>query len=235
MGIDLINAMSNVFVRQPFWKTWLSHFMELRIEQVSSVYSNKLEIIYKKGRYALCTPNAVYSYDDLYFNFRESFLKLPLDKLPIQNVLVLGLGLGSIPLMLETIFDKKYTYTLVEIDPKVIELAQKYNLNHLTSPIQVVCADAFEFVQQCSQKFDLIAVDLFIDDIVPSVFESLAFLEALKPLISENGRLLYNRLTYNQKFEKLTTEFFEQSFKKVFPQADFIELSGNKMLLNTHL
>lgn len=227
--------MSKVFVKQPFWKTWLSHFMEFRIEQIPSVYSNKLEIIYKKGRYALCTPNAVYSYDDLYFNFRDSFLQLPLDKLPIKNVLVLGVGLGSIPLLLETIFNKNYVYTLVEIDPKVIDLAQKYNLDHLKSPIEVVCADAFEFVQQCPQKFDLIAVDLFIDDVVPSVFETQAFLEALKTLMTEKSILLYNRLTYNQRFERLTTEFFEQSFKKVFPQADFIELSGNKMLLNTHL
>ncbi|MCP4440820.1 MAG: hypothetical protein GY810_18010, partial [Aureispira sp.] len=194
--------MSNVFVKQPFWKTWLSHLIELRIEHVDSVYSEKLEIIYKKGRYALCTPNAVYSYDDLYFNFRESFLKLPLDKLPIKSVLVLGVGLGSIPLMLETIFDKQYEYTLVEIDPKVIELAKKYNLDHLKSPLNIVCSDALEYVTQCTQQFDLIAVDLFIDDVVPSAFETIAFLEALKQLIPEKGLLLYNRLTYNEKFKE---------------------------------
>ena len=81
-----------------------------------------------------------------------------LDKYPIQNVLVLGLGLGSIPLMLEKNFGKKYNYTAVEIDESVIYLASKYALPKLESNIQIICADAFAYVRQTEQKLSLIHI-----------------------------------------------------------------------------
>ena len=46
-----------------------SYLIDIPIEEKTSRFSGKLELILRKGRYALCTSNAVYSFDDLYINF----------------------------------------------------------------------------------------------------------------------------------------------------------------------
>lgn len=80
-----------------FWTKLGSYWFDIQLEETDSDYSGKLEVICRKGRYALCTKNAVYSYDDLYVNFRKSFQQVDLERYKINDVLVLGLGLGSIP------------------------------------------------------------------------------------------------------------------------------------------
>ncbi len=215
-----------------FWTKLLSYLGDITLEQRDSDFSGKLELIQRKGRVALCTQNAVYSYEDLYVNFRDSFAQINLDKLAIKKVLVLGLGLGSIPLLLEKKFNKNYHYTLVEIDEIIVDLAQKYTLSKLNSTIDVFCQDALDFVQRTSSQFDLIAVDIFIDDITPSQFESIDFLETLKNKLTPNGLLMYNRLIYNKKLENQTHLFYQKTFSTVFENACVIGLNGNKMLLN---
>ena len=209
-----------------------SYFADITLEEDMSEYSGKLEVICRKGRYALCTENAVYSYDDLYVNFRESFQRIDLEQYNIKNVLVLGLGLGSIPLLLEKNFNKKYAYTLIEIDEKIVNLAKKYTLNKLESPLEVICADALDYVATCPKTFDLVAIDIFIDDQIPTSFESLQFLENIKRVLSPNALLMYNRLSYNEHLESKTLHFFETKFAKVFEKAAILPLRGNKMLLN---
>jgi hypothetical protein len=218
---------------RPSFRTKLgSYFVDIQLEETLSAYSGKLEVICRNGRYALCTKNAVYSYDDLYVNFRDSFQQLDLEEYGIKNVLVLGLGLGSIPLLLEKKFKKKYNYTLVEIDQKIVDLAIKYTLDELKSSYSIICVDALEYVKTCSQQFDLVAIDIFIDDQIPSAFESIEFLEDVKKVLSPNALLMYNQLTYNEVLSSKAASFFQGKFKNVFPEADFLSLSGNKMLLN---
>ncbi|CAA6829169.1 MAG: Unknown protein [uncultured Aureispira sp.] len=218
---------------RPSFRTKLgSYFVDIKLEETLSVYSGTLEVLCRNGRYALCTKNAVYSYDDLYVNFRDSFQQMNLEKYGIKNVLVLGLGLGSIPLLLEKKFKKIYNYTLVEIDPKIVDLATKYTLDELESPYSIVCMDALDYVKNCSEQFDLVAIDIFIDDQIPSDFESIQFLEGVKKLLSPNALLMYNQLTYNEALLSKTALFLQGKFKSVFPEATCLSLSGNKMLLN---
>lgn len=81
-------------------------------------------------------------------------------------------------------------------------------------------------------SYDLIAVDIFIDDENPTQVESIDFLQDLKRIAAPNTLLLYNRLTYNEKIMQKTRLFFEKNFKFVFNNAIFFELNGNRMLLN---
>ena len=112
-------------MKQPLWKRFLSYLFEIHIESTSSEYNPHLYVSLQKGRYQLSTANAVYSFEDLYDNFSDAFKEIDLDRLNIQNVLILGFGLGSIPIILEQNFKKKYHYTGVEIDEEVLYLAKK--------------------------------------------------------------------------------------------------------------
>ena len=134
-------------MKQPFRRKILSHFSAFSIEKTESSYSGTLEIIYSRGRYGLCTQNAMYSFEDLYLNFRESFKIIDLKKYNIQKVLMLGAGLCSVPLILEKKQGLKLKYRAVEIDPQIITFAQKYTLQQLNSEIELICANALDYVK----------------------------------------------------------------------------------------
>lgn len=219
-------------MKQALWKNILSYVYPFTLEVVEGTHNPHLEIVYSRGRYRLDTQNAIYSYEDLYTNYYYSFKQLKVETLAIQNVLVLGLGLGSIPVMLEKHFGKTYHYTAIEIDEEVLRLAHKYSLSALQSNIEYICTDARLFVEQCDRQFDLVCMDIFMDDMVPLRFEQSDFLQQIKTLIAPNGLLMYNRL-FNTPKDKLSSKrFYEQAFLEVFPNGTYLDVDGNWMLLN---
>jgi len=219
-------------MKQPLWKRLLSHLFEIHIESTSSEYNPHLYVSLYKGRYQLSTANAIYSFEDLYHNFFDAFTEIDLDQLNIQTVLILGFGLGSIPMILEQKFGKNYHYTGIEIDEEVLHLANKYTIPEIASGIELVCADATHFVNLSSIKYDMIAVDLFEDDIIPEQFEEPEFLDNLKKMLNPKGILLYNRLAHNSNDITQTKSFYHNSFKKVFEKGTYLEVNDNWMLLN---
>lgn len=220
-------------MKQPNYKILFSYVKDILIESTSSDYNEVLDLYLVNGQYQLCTEKAIYSYGDKYDNFAKVFEKINLE--PIQNVLVLGLGLASIPYILEKIHDKQYAYTGVEIDDEVIYLASKYVLDELKSEIYVVNTDALSFLAIDDNKYDLICMDVFVDDVIPEELQSLDYLEMLKDSISKNGWLVYNRLNLTHG-DKMETKNFEESvFKNVFPDYGYIDTEGNRLLLNRKL
>lgn len=211
----------------PFWKKWLSHLVPLTLERSSSRYNPELAVVVDRGRLQLLSGNAIYSWDDLYHNFTIAFGTIDLDEEHIEDVLVLGLGLGSVPFILEKVFERHYHYTAVELDEAVADLATRYTLSRLDSPVQVVTADAGIFVAVTEEKFDLVVVDIFEDDHTPDQFEDIDFLAACKDLLRPGGLILYNRLYNNLRTRTATERFFENRFKTVFPDAWKISTGGN--------
>ncbi|MCO6493161.1 MAG: hypothetical protein J5I98_32375 [Phaeodactylibacter sp.] len=219
-------------MKPPFWKSLLSYLFEWHIESAPSEANPHLYVSLKNGRYQLCTANAVYSYEDLYTNFLWAFEHIQLDEVPGEDVLILGLGLGSIPLILEKKFGRQYRYTAVELDEAVVYLAGRYGLGQLSSPVATICADAYSFLMLNEEQYGMICMDIFLDDVVPRQFESSEFLEALKDALAPGGLLLYNRLADNPRDQKATQHFFERRFLSVFPQGAYLDVGGNWMLVN---
>lgn len=219
-------------MRLPFWKKYLSYLFEIHLESRSSEFNPELHVCVINGRHQLYTENAIYSYADLYHNFRIAFEQMDLKNRKVKKVLILGLGLGSIPYMLEKKFHQKYQYTGIEIDEEVLDLANKYVLQYLDSPMEMICADAHAYVHLASEKFDLIAVDLFLDNIIPVRFENQEFLEKLAKLLQPGGMVMINRLADLPSDQKKSKAFFEQQFLKTFKQGRYLEVERNWMLLS---
>ncbi len=209
----------------------MSYLTEFHIEDAPSDLNPALHVCLVNGRYQLCTENAIYSYADLYDNFSGAFAKINLKDRAIKKVLILGFGMASIPIILEKM-GLDYTYTAVEIDEQVIYLASKYELPYLRSPVQMICADAAQWVEITEEQFDLIAVDIFLDDVIPDRFTQSYFLENTKNLLRPGGLLLYNRLANTEADLEKTKIFFEDTFKKVFPEGRYLTVGGNWMLVN---
>jgi len=212
-------------------KELLSHVYEFPIEQVESKYSTILNISFYKGRYLLSTRNAVYSFAEKYDSFADAFQQLNVGKRDIQKVLILGFGLGSIPQILNQEYKINCHYTAVEIDPMVIHLAKEYGYMPQQSKIEIFCADASDFVKAEQDKYDLICVDVFIDDTVPESAESEVFLYNLKRILKDNGLLIYSRLNVDNIQKTTNNSFKREHFKKVFSPSKEIETRGNLMLV----
>lgn len=215
----------------PRWKHLLSYLVDLPIERASTDHNPYVELHLRRGRLMLSTPNAIYSYDDLYMNFYLAFNKLKIWEKNYEQALVLGFGMGSIPLMLEKSFHCQMTYTGVEIDEIIAGWAMRYALPRLQSPITLFTTDAALFVQTWQERFDLVCVDIFQDEHIPEIFDHPEFSENLSRLLAPGGLLLWNRLADGPELESRTAIFYENVFSKIFPQAGLLPLGPNLMLL----
>lgn len=219
-------------MNQPLWRRLLSYIIPVHIETTGSGYNPYLRVVLKHGQYQLLTANAIYSYGELYDNFSKAFKQIDLDRLEIKEVLILGFGLGSIPVVLETMFQKKYYYTAVEIDPEILRLANTYVVPDIQSGIEFQLSDAATFAAFSKDKYDMICMDVFLDDEVPTELEHEDFLVNLKKMLTPNGILLFNKLSYSKKDKKNSDAFFKNHFKRIFTEGVFLDVNGNYILLN---
>ena len=218
-------------MKPSLWKKSLSYFSEFHIESAPSDINPHLYVSLKNGRYQLCTENAIYSYGDLYDNFRRAFRALKWEAYKIEKILILGFGLGSIPVILEKM-GKSFHFAAVEIDENILYLFNKYVKSDIKSSIEFYQADASHFVSICNEKFDLVCVDVFQDDVIPYEIQSNSFLVGLKDILTSNGIVLYNRLSRTKQDRKLSGEYFRDVFKAEFPEGTYLDVQGNWILTN---
>lgn len=186
------------------------------IEKSTTEY-NYIEVNKRHGRLVLDSSNVNYSFGELHRVFQKAFALTKEDVSTFQNALLLGFGGGSVAFILQNELGFQGTITGVEIDNKIITLSQKYfSLDRLRN-LKIEIADAYDFVFEEKQKYDIIVIDLFIDHIIPEKFDERDFLLQLESLLSSGGILLYNRmnLSYNdndriQNFRKTFTEVFQE-------------------------
>ncbi|NNE25501.1 MAG: fused MFS/spermidine synthase [Saprospiraceae bacterium] len=212
-------------------KKLLSHFIEFSLEKTSSNFNPYLEVKLVEGRHQLITEDAVYSFDDKYENFNYSFSRINWESVNVDEVLVLGLGLASVILMLETKFDQKPNFTCVEIDPEICRLAQKYTLNALESYVEVLPTDGLQFMETNTRKYDLIIMDIFQSAIIPEEFQSTDYLNLIQNALTDNGCLLYNRMDISLE-DKAQNKIFRQKFNSIFNKSEEYIVRDNIVLVS---
>lgn len=222
-------------MKQPLWKRCLSYLTEIHIESAPSETNPHLYVSLSRGQYQLATANAIYSYGQLYDNFVKAFKAIDFEALRIKKVLILGFGLGSIPMILEQQFEQSFDYTAVELDESVLYLANKYTLPTIQSNIEFVCANALLYVKQSQEQFDMICMDVFLDDTVPTAFEEVDFLEDLQHLLNPGGILLFNRLALTKSDIINTKLYYKTVFQVFFDDATYKDVNGNWMLFNRNI
>ena len=217
----------------PRYRRWLSYLWEQSLETTASEYNEYLEVCLVHGRLQLVAEEAIYSFGDYYLNFRKLFEAFDFAQLPERaDVLVLGLGLGSIPELLEKYLELDYTYVTVEIDPVIIELASRYSLPELRSPLEVVEADAVAFLLADERRYDLICVDVFQDATVPEHLNGFDFVELLRDRLRPGGALVYNRLASSIPDRNAARAYYEETFAPAFTEPRLFDSGGNYLLVN---
>lgn len=172
----------------------LSYLYPIRLKEIHSLVSGRVELNLVDGRMILDTDDANYSYGSLQKILHRGLQELNFPS-NIQRVLVLGLGGGSIVETIRVHFKSDAFIELVEIDPAMVSLANDiFKINQYAN-LRIVCADATQYVKESHAGFDLIVVDLFVNHTIPEYFTQSDFLLQVKQLLLPGGRILFN--TFN--------------------------------------
>jgi spermidine synthase len=175
----------------------ISYFRDLKAETVMSGVSGKLEVRMVDGKLLLDSAHANYSFGSLHRLFRKVFRHLDLGHTAPSNLLLLGLGGGSVVSIIRDEYRLALPVTAVEKDPEVIRIAHEYFGLGGYSNVDIVCMDAEEYARQATQRFSLIIIDLFIDNEVPEQFTRLPFLEDCRRILSTTGTIVFNFIASN--------------------------------------
>lgn len=214
-------------------KKLLSYLFPVIIYQKTSALSKNLEISWNNGQLVLDSKNTNYSYGSLQRILRKGLKKIGFNRIrAMDSILILGVAGGSIIKTLVDEIEFKGKITGVEIDPEIIEIANKYFKLNEISNLNIVNDDAFEFVLKTKSKYDLIIIDVFQDTTMPNFLFEKFFMNRIGELLKINSCILFNTMLLNEKDnlrnEKYVAEFNNKPFKvKKIPRIE----SHNELII----
>lgn len=154
--------------------------------------------------------------------WRSTLRQVHSTKYPVQSILILGLGGGTLAKLLR----KKYPeakITGVEIDPMMIELGRKYlDLDKYNIDIKICDANTYNLLPK---TYDLVVVDMYSGDSFPKEFESEEFLKKL----TKFPTVIINRLYFGEK--RPDTVRFGKKLEKIFSKVTWFYPEANLMFV----
>ncbi|WP_313807454.1 fused MFS/spermidine synthase [Flavobacterium sp.] len=207
-------------------KKFLSYFIPINIHQKNSEINKSLEVTWANGQLVLDSKNTNYSYGSLQRILRKGLHYIGFERIRgFENVLVLGVAGGSV---IKTLVDEikfKGKITGVELDAKVIEIANQYfQLNEIPN-LEIVIDDAFEYVLRTREKYDLIIIDIFQDTKMPNFLFEDFFINRINFLLKINGFILFNTMTLNEKHKERNQNYrthFDSNYSvRMYPKVEF--------------
>lgn len=191
-----------------------------------SPFNKTIELVPENASYTLLVGGYIQSGTLMEKIWKETFKSL-LPKLKAKNVLILGLGAGSIiPIIRKA--NQNSSIIGVEIDEVIIKIAQDYFPENLHN-IEIKVDDAIQFVNKLVKKkqkgpiFDLIVVDCYIGDKQPEDTKTLKFLVSLKTI---GKTVLVNQLFLPNNPSELKKISFLKQLDKYYP-AKILKLPYN--------
>ena len=139
----------------------------------------------------------------------------------LDNFLVIGMGGGSISWYLHKHFPDA-SVTAVELDPAMVELADKYFGMKPEPGLEIVEADGRLHLVRDETKRDIILIDAYRGPFVPFHLLTREFYELVKSRLRPGGVVVQNIEPSTMLFDSAYATMLE-----VFDQVDFIPAGGN--------
>lgn len=208
--------------------TVLSYITPLKLGIYSSPVNPVLEVTLRKGVLQLDSSDSNYSFGSLHVIFSQTFHHIQLEKLKVSNCLLLGLGAGSIINLVRNKYRLNFPITVAEVDPVVIQLAKMYfNLEQYTN-LEIINQEAFNYVKSTKELYDLVIIDLYINDEVPEQFHSEEFVNALKLICKKGALVLFNKMLKNDRqMEQYNQLVYHMA--KTFTPINFFSVKINQV------
>lgn len=181
------------------FKKLLSYIIPINLLKINSELSQTLELTLINGELVLDSKNTNYSYGSLQRILRHGLKKIGFSKIvSMQEILILGVAGGSVIKTLVNEIKCKGQITGIELDEKVIELANNYFQLNSIQNLKILQGDAFEFVLRTKKQYDLIIVDVFQDTVMPTFLFESYFQDRLYSILNNKGYLLFNTMLLNE-------------------------------------
>lgn len=153
--------------------------------------------------------------------WRSAISEIANYELRITNCLILGLGCGGCAKLIARKWPEAKIIG-VEIDPKVIEVGEKYfGLNKIKN-LKIEVADAIKFIDPMYKihniKYDLIFIDVYLGQNFPKGMEKDEFLNGVKNLLADKGVAVFNRFYWNSEYRSQARDF-EEKLNTFFPKV----------------
>lgn len=170
--------------------------------------------------------------DRLLFEFTQiGFIGLAfLDREP-KEALFIGLGAGAMPKYFNRHYPEAMT-DVVEIDPDMVAVAQKYFFFRENPGMKVYVEDGRQFVKKSRKKYDWIVLDAYQNEYIPFHLTTLEFLKEVRGRLQDDGVVVSNITSeYRNKF----LDSMVMTYKKVFPHLYVFKgkKSGNYIFVAT--
>lgn len=201
-------------------KTLFSYIWPIT-RRIPSEFNGVMEVTYSHGKKVLDSKNANYSYGPLQEILEFGLTKVDLKS--VDNLLLLGLGGGSIIKSLRETFEYKNQIYAVEIDPAIIQIAKvEFGISESWN-LKIIHDDAFLFTKTSRRKYQLVIIDLFIDNKVPPIFYQKEFCDRITRLLSPQGSFIFNvgmnPENDNEAAEHLVSHFEENFNLQLYPNV----------------
>lgn len=198
------------------WKRWLSWAWPIPAGLTSGRHG-ELQLRYENGRLVLNSANANQSFGSLHRVWQQVFRLMELKEHPPKDILLLGLGGGSVPRIVREELGLAVPITAVEIDPVMILLAkEQFGLDRYDA-VHVVEGDAVVQAHAMRERYDLVLVDLFEDLDLARGVDTLGFAHALRDRCA--GTLCFNTVAYDAASDA-RCERVKQHLSKVFGSVE---------------
>lgn len=147
-----------------------------------------------------------------------------------KRILVAGLGGGTLPMALATIYPEA-RLDVVEIDPAVVRVAKRHFGFAESERLRVHVDDARVFTRRAvaaGRTYDLIMLDAFGADYIPEHLMTREYLADTRALLAGNGALTANTFAVSQLYDHESATYFD-----VFGPFFNLKLpsSGNRVIL----
>ena len=177
----------------------------LIFEELSNNSKSLQGCIFSKNSKIIATSYTKSILASLYFNPKP------------KNILILGLGIGTMPRVFSEIATDAHI-NVVDINPHLYDINKKYfdfDIDNYKN-ISFHLIDAFEFVKNADtngRKYDLIINDVFDSSYIPQEFLTDNYMHSLKRILSDDGILINNSFKLS-KTRDLEDKLIEDNFGK---------------------
>jgi spermidine synthase len=149
------------------------------------------------------------------------FTKMP------ERVLLAGTGGGSTARYFASRFPEVQG-DAVELSSVIIDLAKDYFDCPYTGSWQLLQADIREYVKQCPHRYDLIVMDIAIDQYTPLWLVEPTFLQHCRALLTQQGHIAINLIVKDEQDFLNTLAIIRQVFDR---QTICLSLTEHKNIL----
>ncbi len=174
------------------------------VKDFKSKLNTQIQIVNYGGRLRLDMGGLIQSGRLIESIWNTGFKKLLSKDFSPNKVLILGFGAGSVA----SLIHRKWPQALItgiEIDPVVIKIATDYFKAKQIPGLEVINADAFDYVSKLKSDYDLVIVDCYLGDQVPKKLQSLSFFKKLK---KHSSVILINRLFWDD-YKRVSLKFLD--------------------------